>query len=49
MKTYITALVLAFVLATVTSMIALTVHSDHARIDPSWHTAEGHQKMALLY
>jgi hypothetical protein len=43
MKTVITALALVFALATVTSMIALTVHGDH----PYMHMA-GHQKMALL-
>jgi hypothetical protein len=43
MKTFITALALVFALATVTTMIALTVHGDH----PYLHTA-GHQKMALL-
>jgi hypothetical protein len=48
MKTYITALILVFALATVTSMIALTVHGDHPHIDPSNHAA-GHQKMAFLY
>ena len=48
MKTYITALILVFALATVTSMIALTVHGDHPHIDQGSHTA-GHQKMAFLY
>jgi hypothetical protein len=48
MKTYITALALVFALATVTSMIALTVHGDHPHIDPGSHTA-GHQKIAFLY
>jgi hypothetical protein len=48
MKTFITALAIVFVLATVTSMIALTVHGDHAHIDQGRHTA-GHQKTALLY
>jgi hypothetical protein len=48
MKTYITALILVFALATVTSMIALTVHGDHPHINPSNHAA-GHQKMAFLY
>jgi hypothetical protein len=48
MKTYITALILVFALATVTSMIALTVHGDHPHINPSNHWA-GHQKMAFLY
>jgi hypothetical protein len=45
MKTFITALAIVFVLATVTSMIALTVHGDHAQIE---HTP-AHQKTALLY
>jgi hypothetical protein len=48
MKTFITALALVFALATVTSMIALTVHGDHLYIDQGRHTA-GHQKMAFLY
>jgi hypothetical protein len=47
MKTYITALVLIFALATGTSVIALTVHSEHPHIDPGSHTA-GHQKVAFL-
>jgi len=42
MKTYITALVLVFALATVTSTISLT------QIGSGSHTA-GHQKMAFLY
>jgi len=48
MKTYITVLALVFALATVTSMIALTVHGDHPHINPSNHSA-GHQKLAFLY
>jgi hypothetical protein len=48
MKTFIAVLALVFVLATVTSMIALTVHGDHPHIGPGSHTA-GHQKMAFLY
>jgi hypothetical protein len=48
MKTFITVLALVFTLATITSMIALTVHGDHPHIDQVSHTA-GHQKMALLY
>ena len=39
---------IVFVLATATSMIALTVHGDHAHIDLGGHTA-GQQKTALLY
>jgi hypothetical protein len=46
MKTFITALVLVFVLATVTSVIV--VHGDHANVDQGRHIA-GHQKTALLY
>jgi hypothetical protein len=42
MKTYITALVLVFALATGTSMIALTGHADRV------HTGQGHPHMALL-
>ena len=48
MKTFITALAIVFVLATATSMIALTVHGGHAHIDQGRHTA-GQQKTALLY
>ena len=48
MKTYITALVFVFGLATVTSMIALTVPGDHPHLDQGRHTA-GYQKMAFLY
>ena len=48
MKTFVTALAIVFVLATVTSMIALSVHGDHAQIDQGRHTA-GHKKTALLY
>jgi hypothetical protein len=48
MKTYITALALVFALATVTSLIALTVHGDHPPIDPDSHTA-GHEKLAFIY
>jgi hypothetical protein len=48
MKTFITVLAFIFALATVTSMIALTVHGDHAHVDQGSRTA-GHQKMALLY
>jgi hypothetical protein len=44
MKTFITALALVLVLATVTSVIV--VHGDH--VDQGRHTA-GHQKTALLY
>jgi len=46
MKTYITALISVFVLATVTSVIAL--HGDHAKVDQGRHTASN-QKIALLY
>jgi hypothetical protein len=48
MKTFIRALALVFVLATVSSMIALTVHGDRAHIDQGRYTA-GQQKTALLY
>ena len=48
MKTFITASAIVFTLATVTSMIALTVHGDPAHIDQGRHTA-GHQRAALLY
>ena len=48
MKTYITALVFVFALATITSVIALTVRGEHPNIDPRSHMAS-HQKMAFLY
>jgi hypothetical protein len=48
MKTYITALVLVFGLATVTSMIALTVHGATTTLTGA-ATRAGHQKMAFLY
>jgi len=48
MKTLVGALALVFALATVISMIGLTVHGDHARIDHSRHVA-GYQETALLY
>jgi hypothetical protein len=46
MKTFIAALALVLVLASVTSVIVL--HGDHVNVDQGRHTA-GHQKMALLY
>ena len=46
MKTFITALALIFVLASVTSVIVL--HGDHANVDQGRHTA-ANQKIALLY
>jgi hypothetical protein len=49
MKTFITALVLVLVLATVTSMIALTAPGDRPHSDPGIHTAGHHQKVAFLY
>jgi hypothetical protein len=48
MKAFITALAIAFVLATVTSMIALRIRGDHAQFDQGRYTAD-HQRMALLY
>jgi hypothetical protein len=48
-KTFITALTLVFVLATGTSMIALTVHTDRAHIGQDNPYGALHQKMALLY
>jgi hypothetical protein len=48
MKTFITALVIVFALASIASMIALTVHGDRAHIDQGRHTAD-HQKTALFY
>jgi len=43
MKTYLTALALVFVLATGTSMIALSGHADRAHLD------QGHRTAVLLY
>ena len=48
MKAFITALAIVFVLAIVTSMIALTIRGDHAQFDQGRYTAD-HQRMALLY
>jgi len=48
MKTFITAMAIVFVLATVTSMIALSVQGDPARIDHGRYAA-GHQTAALLH
>jgi hypothetical protein len=47
MKTYITALVLVFLLAGA-SMMALTVHAGGAHIDQDRPHAAGHQKTLLV-
>jgi hypothetical protein len=49
MKTFITAMALVFALAIGTSMMALTVHADHAHIDQGSPYKAVHQKTALLY
>jgi hypothetical protein len=49
MKTLITVLALVFTLATITSMIALTVYGDHPHIDQDSPYKALHQKTALLY
>jgi hypothetical protein len=49
MKTFITAMTLVFLLATGTSMVALTVHTDRAHIDQDSPYRAVHQKTALLY
>jgi hypothetical protein len=49
MKTFIAAMTLVFLLATGTSMIALTVHTDRAHIDQDGPYRAVHQKTALLY
>jgi hypothetical protein len=49
MKTFITAMTLVFLLATGTSMMALTVHTDRAHIGQDSPYRAVHQKMALLY
>ena len=49
MKTYLTTLALVFLLATGTSMMALTVHADGTHIDQDRPRTAGHQKMLLVY
>ena len=49
MKTYISALALVFVLATGTSMMALTVHANRTHIDQDRPHTAGHQKTLLVY
>jgi hypothetical protein len=49
MKTYITALALVFLLATGTSMMALTVHANRTHIDQDRPHTAGHQRMLLVY
>jgi hypothetical protein len=49
MKTFIVAMTLVFLLATGTSMMALTVHTDRAHIDQDSSSRAVHQKMALVY
>jgi hypothetical protein len=49
MKTFITALAIVFALATGTSVLALTVHTDSAHIDQNSTHAAGHQKPALVF
>jgi hypothetical protein len=49
MKTYITAMTLVFLLATGTSKMALTVHTDRAHVDQDSPYRAVHQKTALLY
>ena len=49
MKTYMTALALVFVLASGTSMMALTVHADRTHIDQDRPHTAGHQKTLLVY
>jgi hypothetical protein len=48
MKTFITALVLIFALASGISMATLTSH-DHTRIAQNGAHAAGHQQTVLLY
>jgi hypothetical protein len=49
MKTFITAMTLVFLLATGTSMMAVTVHTDRAHIGQDSPSTAVHQKMALVY
>ena len=49
MKTYLTALALVFLLATGTSMMALTVHANPTHIDQDRPHTAGHQKTLLVY
>jgi len=49
MKTCIPALALVFLLATGTSMMALTVHANRTHIDQDRPHTAGYQKMLLVY
>jgi hypothetical protein len=49
MKTFITAMTLVFLLATGTSMMALTAHTDRAHIGQDSTSTTVHQKTALVY
>jgi hypothetical protein len=49
MKTFITAMTLVFLLATGTSMMALTVHTDRAHIGQDRPSITVHQKTSLVY
>jgi hypothetical protein len=49
MKTFITAMTLVFLLATGTSMMALTVHTDRAHISQDSLSIAVYQKTALVY
>jgi hypothetical protein len=49
MKTYITALAFVFLLATGTSMMALTVHANRTHIGQDRSHTAGHQKTLLVY
>jgi len=49
MKTFITAMTLVFLLATGTSMMALTVHTDRAHIGQDGPSIAVYQKTALVY
>jgi hypothetical protein len=49
MKTFIVTMALVFALATGTSMMALTVHTDRAHMDQDSPYRAVHQKTALVY
>jgi hypothetical protein len=49
MKTFIAAMTFVFLLATGTSMLALTVHTDRAHIGQDSPSRAVHPKIALVY
>jgi hypothetical protein len=49
MKTFIAAMTFVFLLATGTSMVALTVHTDRPHIGQDSPSRAVHQKMSLVH